>query len=146
MRLITIFFTALALTTWTQNTQAISALSKQNQKPVKSFTQWCEQKLSLPKETRHTVEVLLKEAATQNCEDANQKLSKSNVLDLGKSQISDIKPLSGLTNLTKLNLTSNKISDIKSLSSLTNLNELKLWENPIKNKTCPVKPESVCIF
>ncbi len=32
-----------------------------------SFEQWCLQKKSLPTSTKETVEVLLKEAGTQNC-------------------------------------------------------------------------------
>jgi len=84
----------------------------------KSFTDWCEQKSTLPPETKHTVEVLLKGAQTQNCKQANQKLTNLTSLSLHSSEISDIKPLSTLTNLTSLSLHSNEISDIKPLSNL----------------------------
>ena len=63
------------------------------------------------------------------------------VLDLGyevvdntivnSNSISDITPLSGLTNLTRLSLSSNSILDISSLSSLTNLTMLDLAYNSI---------------
>ena len=43
--------------------------------------------------------------------------------------ISDLSPLSNLTNLTYLSLTSNRISDISALSNLTNLTELHLGGN-----------------
>ena len=43
--------------------------------------------------------------------------------------ISNLSPLSNLTNLTFLNLTSNRISDISALSKLTNLTELHLGGN-----------------
>jgi uncharacterized membrane protein len=43
-------------------------------KTPKTFTEWCQQKASLPQETRGTVEALLKVAKTQNCSQANQTL------------------------------------------------------------------------
>jgi internalin A len=66
------------------------------------------------------------------------------VLYLDKNQISDIKPLESLTNLTVLYLDKNQISDIKPLESLTKLTVLYLSGNPIAPKTCPLKPESIC--
>ncbi|MEA5528103.1 leucine-rich repeat domain-containing protein, partial [Dolichospermum sp. UHCC 0684] len=64
----------------------------------------------------------------------------------GGNQISDIKPLSNLTNLTYLDLLKNKISDIKPLSNLTNLTFLDLSGNPLTSKKCPIQPESICSF
>jgi internalin A len=104
----------------------------------KTFTEWCEQKGSLPEETRHTVEVLLKIAKTQNCSQANQTLTNLTSLFLAGNQISDIKPLSSLTNLTSLALLINKISDITPLSNLTNLTTLYLEGNQISD----IKPLS----
>ena len=149
------------------NAKAI-ATPKPQPTNIKSFTEWCEEKSTLPKATKHTVEVLLKEVETQDCKEANRKLSSLTELFLGANQISDLKPLSSLTNLTKLSLDENKISDVKplsgltkliylrlagnqindvkSLSSLTNLNELNLAGNPIKDKTCPFEKKSVCKF
>ncbi|MFC1913836.1 RyR domain-containing protein [Chloroflexota bacterium] len=46
-------------------------------------------------------------------------------LHIWRSQISDISPLSSLTNLTRLNLGGNQISDISTLSSLTKLAEME---------------------
>jgi internalin A len=66
------------------------------------------------------------------------------MLSLSKNQISDIKPLASLTNLTWLWLDNNQISDIKPLESLTKLTDLYLINNPIAPKTCPLKPESIC--
>jgi len=107
-------------------------------KTPKTFKEWCQQKASLPQETRRTVEALLKVAKTQNCSQANQTLTKLTSLDLGENEISDIKPLSNLTKLTSLELWGNKISDIKPLSNLTNLTDLYLWENKISD----IKPLS----
>ncbi|MEO0936257.1 MAG: leucine-rich repeat domain-containing protein, partial [Cyanobacteria bacterium J06641_2] len=69
-------------------------------------------------------------------------------LNVSSNQISDVEPISKLTNLTRLNLSKNKISDPQPLSQLTKLEirGLNLWKNPISNKTCPVKPEYTCLF
>nr|WP_277996021.1 leucine-rich repeat domain-containing protein [Aphanizomenon flos-aquae] len=67
-------------------------------------------------------------------------------LYLSENQISDIKPLSNLTNLTSLTLRVNQISDIKPLSNLTNLTFLTLLGNPLTSKQCPLKPEYICKF
>jgi internalin A len=137
-------------------------------KTPKTFKEWCQQKASLPQETKRTVEALLNVAETRNCSQANQTLTKltslylgenkisdikplSNLtnltsLDLSGNKISDIKPLSNLTNLTFLDLSGNKISDIKPLSNLTNLTSLDLAKNPLTSKQCPLKPESICKF
>ena len=137
-------------------------------KTPKTFKEWCQQKASLPQETKRTVEALLNVAETRNCSQANQTLTKltslylrenqisdikplSNLtnltsLDLWENKISDIKPLSNLTNLTSLSLSGNKISDIKPLSNLTNLAYLYLAKNPLIVKQCPLKPESICKF
>mgnify|MGYP001791602630 FL=1 len=148
------------------NTPTTASPTKQNS--IQSFSQWCKSKHSLPKETEHTVKVLLQKAGTTDCDRAEKKLRKQQVLDLSSHKISDLSPLAQLTNLTELYLSYNKISDLSPLARLTNLNFLFLesnqikdlsplsrlthltWlivgGNPINNKTCPVKPESICEF
>ena len=49
--------------------------------------------------------------------------------------ISDLTPLAGLTNLSKLHLSGNNISDLTPLSGLTNLTELWLRRNNISDLT-----------
>jgi len=56
-----------------------------------------------------------------------------NVLFLHENQISDISPISSLTNLTMLYLDGNQISDISPLSSLTNMSWLSLSWNQISD-------------
>lgn len=134
----------------------------------KTFTDWCANKANLNPEARRTVDALLDEARTNECEPANQKLlslkgvgiwdsgisditplkSLTNLttLSLSGNNISDIRPLTSLTNLTSLSLRDNKISDITPLKSLTKLTTLDLIGNPIENKICPIKPESICQF
>ena len=38
---------------------------------VKSFAQWCQQKDTVPAATKHTIDVLLKKADTNDCQKAN---------------------------------------------------------------------------
>ena len=88
----------------------------------RTFADWCREKDSLSPEAKHTVEVLLQQAGTTECDVANQTLSSVARLDLSNNQISDIKPLESLTKLTQLYLNG----------------------NPIAPKTCPLKPDSIC--
>ena len=167
MKLIHLLFTILMGITIVKAIPT-TATPTQQKESLKTFTHLCNQKDTLPKETKHTVKVLLQKAGTQNCDRAEQKLSKRRVLDLSSHKISDLSPLAKLTNLTELYLSYNQISDLSPLAQLTNLNFLFLesnrisdlsplspldnltWlfvgGNPIKNKNCPVKPESVCEF
>lgn len=125
----------------------LSATPDQETVTPRRFIDWCLNQTSLSPQTKHTVDVLLQVAGTQDCNQADKKLSILSQLDLNNNQIADLKPLSSLTNLTELDLSNNRIADLKPLSSLTNLTELILYNNQIlTNKTCPVKPESICKF
>ncbi|MEM6399526.1 MAG: leucine-rich repeat domain-containing protein [Cyanobacteria bacterium P01_D01_bin.116] len=139
-----------------------------NQQSIKSFSSLCKQKHALSEETKYTINILLQQAGTVDCDRAERKLNKRQILDLSSHQISDLSPLAPLTNLTELYLSynqikdlsplsrltnlnflfleSNQISDLSPLSQLNNLNWLFVGGNPINNKTCPVKPESICEF
>jgi internalin A len=100
----------------------------------RTFADWCREKDSLSPEAKHTVEVLLEEAETTECDEANQILSSFTELSLyNNNQISDIKPLQSLTNLTYLSLINNQISDIKPLAFLTKLTRLELYTNQIRD-------------
>ncbi len=81
--------------------QTTKATAAPFQPRIKNFTEYCQQKATLPKATKYTVEVLLKKAGTQNCQQANRKLSELIELDLMDNKISDLKPLANLTNLTQ---------------------------------------------
>ena len=146
----------------------IVAPKRQNKHSMQNFTHLCQKKDSLPKQTKYTVKVLLEKAGTQDCDRAEKKLKKLRVLDLSSHDISDLSPLAQLTNLRELYLSYNQIRDLSPLAQLTNLNFLFLesnqigdlsplsqltnltWlfvgGNPINNKTCPVKPASICEF
>ncbi|MEP0751397.1 leucine-rich repeat domain-containing protein [Trichocoleus sp. Lan] len=96
-----------------------------------SFADWCLHKNSISEAARHTVEVLLEEADTWDCYEADLILSYCTELDLSSNRIIDLNPLSGLTNLTQLYLNNNWITDLSPLSGLTNLTHLYLGNNKI---------------
>ncbi|MEG4499067.1 CHAT domain-containing protein [Microcoleus sp. F10-C6] len=109
-----------------------------NPQTFESFADFCTNKENLTPEARHTVEVLLSKAKTQECDRAQQTLTNLTELSLIRNQIVDIKPLSKFTNLRKLNLSLNQITDVQPLSGLTNLRFLVLNFNQISD----VKPLS----
>lgn len=98
---------------------------------VKSFTQWCQEKESVPAATKHTIDVLLERAGTKDCREADTYLTSLNRLYLLNKEIVDLRPLAGLTNLTKLNLEGNRVSDLQPLATLTELTVLYLDGNKI---------------
>jgi internalin A len=100
-----------------------------------SFADWCKHKDSLSESARHTVEVLLKQAGTCDCNEANRVLSNLTELHLPSHKITDITPLSGFTNLTRLHLDNNQITDITGLCALINLTSLHLEANSITELT-----------
>jgi internalin A len=102
-----------------------------NPSTFERFADWCENKEKLPLETRHTVEVLLAEAGSQECDRADEILGNLTELQLSGHEIVDVKPISTLTNLTDLALSFNQIAEIKPLSVLTNLRWLNLAGNKI---------------
>ncbi len=111
-------------------------VQKQRGDSGRTFADWCREKASLSPEIKYTVEVLLEEAGTANCEVADRRLSSLTELKLDKNQIRDIEPLASLTNLNRLVINKNQIRDIKPLASLTNLN----WLDLSKNQISDIKP------
>ncbi len=116
----------------------LASATTPNPKTFESFGDWCTNKEHLTPQARHTVEVLLSKAKTQECDRAQKTLANLTELSLIRNQIVDTKPLSTLTNLKKLNLSSNQITDLQPLSGLTNLRFLTLNFNQISD----VKPLS----
>jgi internalin A len=108
----------------------VGAISTQQSKP-KTFTQWCQQRNSVPAATKLTIDLLLTKAGTKNCKLADSKLNSLTQLELPEKNISNLQPLSGFTKLIVLNLYGNKISDIKPIGGLTNLIDLNLNNNKI---------------
>jgi hypothetical protein len=96
-----------------------------------SFADWCRHKDHLSPAAKHTVEVLLREAGTTDCHEAELILMNRTKLNLHNNQITDLNPLSTLTNLTELYLHNNQITDLNPLSTLTNLSKLNIRFNQI---------------
>ncbi len=134
----------LILSTWGRwglavgATMLMGSATAPNPQTFESFADFCTNKENLPPETRHTVEVLLLKAKTQECDRAQTALTNLTELSLIRNQIVDIKPLSKFTNLRKLNLSLNQITDVQPLSGMTNLRFLVLNFNQISD----VKPLS----
>jgi Leucine-rich repeat (LRR) protein len=115
----------------------IIALTSQSipsaQSKPKSFAQWCQEKNTLSAATVRTINLLLKQAKTQNCKSADTALAKLTELTIRESKISDLQPIAALRNLTKLDLTQNQIVDISPLTNLSKLTDLNLGINKIVN-------------
>ena len=133
-------FIALALAVGALSFPTAILSAKETTTP-KTFANWCLEKANLPPDTRRTVDVLLQQAGTTDCDRADQVLSSLTdltPLDLTGYHITDLKPLSSLTTLTALGLSSNQIADLAPLSTLTNLTYLWLSNNQIAD----IKPLS----
>jgi internalin A len=74
----------------------VQAVSLQETTTLKTFADWCLNKNNLSAETLHTVDVLLKEARTTDCNQADKFLSTLTRLDLDYRNIADLRPLSTL--------------------------------------------------
>ncbi|MDX2256729.1 MAG: leucine-rich repeat domain-containing protein [Pseudanabaenaceae cyanobacterium bins.39] len=107
----------------------------------KTFEQWCQQKDSLSAGAKNTVEALLKQAETQDCKVANQKLNSFDEISITFGSITDFEPIATLTNLTALYLIESssegvdriEITDLSPLSKLPKLTNLFLWNSQIKD-------------
>lgn len=110
----------------------------------RSIFDWCIHKDKLSGTTRNLVETLLLKAETTDCGIAQQRLSQMTSLNLDATPlsnpdqvtagpISDLRPLSTLTQLTSLNLYHQQLTDLRPLSSLVNLRYLDLRGTGITN-------------
>ena len=119
--------------------QLASNYSKSSQIAAKSFVKLCQNRDSVSKDTKHTIDVLLQKSQTQNCKLADSLLRNLTELNLSEKDIVDLKPLASFTKLTTLNLSSvntptppdRAIVDVQPLANLTNLTELYLFRNQI---------------
>ena len=103
------------------------------QSTPKRFSQWCARRDSFPSETQNTIEKLLEQAGTEDCDRAEDTLSAMPQLMLSGQEIRDLRPLASFTNLTSLGLNHNQIEDVSPLANLTNLTFLILGFNQIED-------------
>ncbi|WP_017663713.1 leucine-rich repeat domain-containing protein [Baaleninema simplex] len=97
-----------------------SVLAQSNSQEYQIFADWCRNREQLTPEARHTVEVLLEEAETLECDRAEEILADRTQLWLGDNSIEDLTPLASFTHLKELILISNPIEDLTPLANLTN--------------------------
>lgn len=123
-------------------TIGISSIPKSNAQAqatnFDNFFDWCNQKDNISTEAKRTVEAILVKVGTDDCSQATQIVSLTTRLNLISRQISDVKPIASLPNLTRLVLHNNQISDITPLASLGKLEKLYLARNRISDIT-PIK-------
>ncbi|WP_445240757.1 leucine-rich repeat domain-containing protein [Microcoleus vaginatus] len=100
-RLIVVIWSAIVLALF-GNELSAQAADPQLRNSKRTFADWCRQKADLSPETKHTVDVLLEQAGTNDCDAADRKLSSLTELFLSGNVIGDITPLASLTNLTVL--------------------------------------------
>ena len=98
-----------------------------------SFSEFCFHKDELPAETKHTVEVLLRVAGTDDYLEAERVLLNEPGLYLDDYNLTDLSPLASLNNLTYLNISENEIYDLSPFQGLKNLIDLDLSDNQIKD-------------
>ncbi len=130
-KVLLIYMSCLGLLTSCKVKPASVSIDLAHQQQTKSFVQLCQQKDSLATLTKLTVDALLSEVDTKDCQQANAKLASMTELNLYKNKISDLSPLSGFTNLNILDLSINEINDVSPLSKLVNLQYLSLSNNKI---------------
>lgn len=95
------------------------------------FADWCLNQQRLSTAQQQTIQALLEQAGSHDCQQAEQTLSQTSQLSLHSRQLTDLSPLATLPHLTSLDLSFNQISDLRPLSSLPNLSFLLLAGNQI---------------
>ena len=98
-----------------------------------NFEALCRSRDKLSEGTRRTVNVLLEAANTLDCKKAVQRLGEFSFLSLADSEITDLKPLSVLVNVERLDLRSNNIESLWGVDALSSLKVLIIGNNKIKD-------------
>lgn len=97
-----------------------------------SFSQWCKSP-RLTASQSSTVRILLKEAKSTDCDQAQTNLENYHWLVLGSKGLTNVEPIASLTHLTRLVLFNNNISDVSPLKTLVNLRALDLANNQVSD-------------
>ena len=102
---------------------------------LKTLADWCKNQDSLSSETQKTLQAITQALTTESCEEAAAQVPKVFSLRIINQDISDLRPISSLFNLTEIVLYQNKITDITPLASLTSLKRVVLGHNQITDLT-----------
>lgn len=103
-----------------------------------SFVEWCQRRTAVPSDTQHTINVLLEIAKTNDCKLADGRLRthilrNGSFLNLRGRKISDLKPISGFTEITAIFLDNNQIRDLQPLTTLNNVTTATFGNNQISD-------------
>ncbi|MEC4983338.1 MAG: CHAT domain-containing protein [Oscillatoria sp. PMC 1068.18] len=109
--------------------------SVQAAESYRSFVEWCQNRSRLSESATQTVDLLLQQVGTTDCEAAQKLLAASPGLSLTQVPITDLSPLASLTHLTNLSIVGTQVSDVSPLANLTNLTYLVLGFNQIRDVT-----------
>lgn len=112
----------------TPSTQTAFAQGNTSTSP-KTFREWCLEKANQTPQVQKTIDALLLRVQTQDCTQASRTLRLRTTLDLTNASLTDLSPLSSLTQLTSLNLAGNLVTDLRPLTFLTRLTSLDLTRN-----------------
>ncbi|NRA45142.1 MAG: leucine-rich repeat domain-containing protein [Oligoflexales bacterium] len=97
--------------------------------PESPFASMCQNKSEQVDSVQMTIDNILQPG--ESCEEAVDRLSTTDVLDLGGIGISDLSPPRGFVNITYLNLSNNQISNLEAIASMTRLQTLDLSYNQV---------------
>lgn len=111
-----------------------SNLQKDLDSKAQEFVYFCENRDQF-ESAANTVDAILDFTETKNldCKSAYKKLSEQEMLDLHNFNITDIRPLSGLSKLTTLNLSANNIINFSDMKNLPSLIHLDISQNNLKS-------------
>jgi len=115
-----------------EDLKAENPVVRQRPDEVKTFMDYCLEEPEDP-ELAKTVEILKELVNEKFCGIVSGRLSRLDAINLNFRQITDIRPLRGLTGLKTLDLGNNSISDIAALSTLSGLLQLGLQANPVED-------------
>lgn len=101
-----------------------------------NFADYCEYASKTEEET-YTLKALMNEKKEYNCHELEEEIGTR--LKLQKKNITDIKPITFLSRLEKLDLSENKIVLLDGIEKLTNLEILNVSKNPINDLTPALK-------
>ncbi len=93
----------------------------------RNFVEWCTNINTIDPAARITVEAVLDSAETEDC----NRVQNLEELSLSETQITDLRPIAGLTNLQQLYISGTQVTDLRPIAGLTNLQEIVLSGNQI---------------
>jgi internalin A len=101
--------------------------------PFSQFREWCQEQDHLTPSAQQTVQAIMRVIATEDCDRAQDLLSRTESFSLDSQDITDLSPLVTLRTADTLILSGNQIQDLSPLAQLPNLTDLSLSNNQIQD-------------